>query len=150
MIGQRWLLPLWALTLLTMTVVPCVESGRGSWDKGRGLGGAVKPPPSSWKKGGRNALKMAGGAAAGAAVGAAAGMVGGAALGYGIGSLGNLRPGYGYDNTFMENRHYADTQFAHNYPLYYRAVANGGPAASVLALLGSMLSFSVRNFFQFN
>lgn len=147
MIGQRWLLPLWALTLLTVTVV---ESGRGSWNKGSGLGGAVKPPPSSWKKGGRNALKMAGGAAAGAAVGAAAGMVGGAALGYGIGSLGNFRPGYGYDNSFMESRHYADTQFAHNYPPYYRGAAGGGaPAASVLALLGSMLSFLVRNFFQF-
>uniref|UniRef100_A0A9J8BK03 Shadow of prion protein 2 n=2 Tax=Cyprinus carpio TaxID=7962 RepID=A0A9J8BK03_CYPCA len=98
MMGNQKVLIIWVWMLLWVSLYPWAhcKRGRGFGGRSKGVGVPFKAPPSQSK--GRQGVKLAGAAAAGA--------LGGAAIGYGLGSLGRPRYGYGHDGSSEENRRY--------------------------------------------
>ncbi|XP_026130428.1 shadow of prion protein-like [Carassius auratus] len=133
MMGNQKVLIIWVWMLLLASLYPWANCRRGGGfgGRGKGVGVPAKAPPSQSK--GRQGLKLAGAAAAGA--------LGGAVIGYGLGSLGRPRYGYGYDGSSEDDRrYYPDGQGYYNRSdwRYYRNTGSTDHVTSVLIILGTV------------
>ncbi|XP_042620848.1 uncharacterized protein LOC109076590 [Cyprinus carpio] len=133
MMGNQKVLIIWVWMLLWVSLYPWAhcKRGRGFGGRSKGVGVPFKAPPSQSK--GRQGVKLAGAAAAGA--------LGGAAIGYGLGSLGRPRYGYGHDGSSEENRrYYPDGQGYYNRSdgRYYRNAGSSEHMTNVLVILGTV------------
>ncbi|XP_050977654.1 shadow of prion protein 2 [Labeo rohita] len=132
--GNQKVLIIWVWMLLLASLYPSAHCKRGGGfgGRGKGVGLPARAPPSHSK--GRQGLKLAGAAAAGA--------LGGAAIGYGLGSLGRPRYGYGYgyDGSSEEYRRYYPDGQGYNRSdwQHYRNTGSSEHVASVLITLGTV------------
>ncbi|XP_043106689.1 shadow of prion protein 2 [Puntigrus tetrazona] len=128
--GNQKILIVWVWMLLLASLHPWAHCKRGGGFGGRSKGAGLpdRAPPSQSK--GRQGLKLAGAAAAGA--------LGGAAIGYGLGSLGRPRYGYGYDGSSEGDRRYDGPGYNRTDSRYYRNKGSSEHVTSVLIILGTV------------
>ncbi|XP_073686041.1 shadow of prion protein 2 [Garra rufa] len=126
--GNQKFLIIWVWMLLLASLYPRAHCKRGGGfgGRGKGVGLPARAPPSHSK--GRQGLKLAGAAAAGA--------LGGAAIGYGLGSLGRPRYGYGSED---DRRYYPDGPGYNGSDWrYHRNTGSSEHVASILITLGTV------------